>query len=173
MANETLPEDKILRECVDLALDSDCKKLRFGAVLYDEGSEKIIARSFNRIMGPFAHLCEKECIRNSIPSRTESMIGACSHAEERLLITGATLGYDLSTCEIYVQGIRMKEDGQFDLLTKNQKTFTCIRCATQMHIGGLRAINIWLEEEWHPISPSAAMVQAFNYASGAWVPDSA
>lgn len=163
-------DEEIFQECVTLAKESDCKKLGFGAVLYDRGQEKIIARCSNSVMNPFEHICEPECIRNRIPSRTQSMIGACAHAEEQCLWIGAAIGLDLSTCEIYVQGIN-NETGE--LLDKTHETFTCIRCATQMYLAKLRAINIWFEDAWHPIPPNIAMIQSYEYASGALEADSA
>jgi hypothetical protein len=163
-------DEEIFQECVTLAMESNCKKLGFGAVLYDCGQEKIIARCSNNAMKPFEYLCDPECIRDRIPSRTQSMIGACAHAEEQCLWLGAAVGLDLSTCEIYVQGVNLKTG---DLLTKTDETFTCIRCATQMYLAKLKAINIWLEDGWLSIPTDIALVQSYEYASGALEADSA
>jgi len=155
-----LDPENLLEECIDLAKQSGCKKLGFGAVLVDVGTRKIMARSCNSPMRPLAHICEPTCIRENIPSRTESMIGACAHAEERLMFTAASLGIPLSRCEIYIQGV--KPDGQ--TLTKLGIEFTCIRCATEMWLSGLRGVNVWFEDQWHLIRPEVAMQQAYQYA---------
>lgn len=151
---------EIYQECIALAKDSRCKKLGFGAVLVDVTTRKIVARASNNPMRPLAHICEPECIRNSIPSRTESMIGACAHAEERCMFTAASLGIQLALCELYIQGVKLG-GGE---LTRQGVEFTCIRCATEMWLAGLRGVNVWFEDEWHFIRPEIAMQQAFQYA---------
>lgn len=161
--------DSILKECLELASYSPCQKLGFGAVLYSHNEEKIIAQNFNKTVDALRDICQPECVRLKIKSRTHSMIGACAHAEEQLVYTAGNMGVDLSTCEIYVAGVR--PDGT--PLEKTDITFTCIRCATAMYLGGLRAINVWFEEEWHPIRPEEALKQSFEYAIEAREVDSA
>lgn len=151
---------ELYSECLDMAKQSRCKKLGFGAVLVNTVTHKIVARASNNPMRPLAHICEPECIRNSIPSRTESMIGACAHAEERCMFTAASLGIQLSLCELYIQGVRPGGDQ----LVRAGVEFTCIRCATEMWLAGIRGVNVWFEDEWHLIRPEVAMQQAFQYA---------
>lgn len=151
----------LYEECIRLAKMSGCKKMGFGAILVDTAMNKIIARACNSPMRPLAHICEPECIRNKIPSRTESMIGACAHAEEQCMFAAASLGVPLARCEIFIQGVRANGT----TLTRQGVEFTCIRCATEMWLSGLRGVNVWFEDEWHLIRPETAMQQAFLYAT--------
>lgn len=152
--------EKLYDECLELAKESGCKKMGFGAILVDMNEEKIIARSNNSPIGPLQYLCETECIRNQIPSRTESMVGACAHAEERCLWAAAQTGVDLSRCELYIMGVRA--DGES--LVKEGLEFTCIRCATHMYLSGVRGVNVWYQEAWHLIPSEIALEQATPYA---------
>lgn len=154
---------KLYEECIDLAKESKCKKLGFGAILVDVVAQKIVTRASNGPMKPLAHICEPECIRNKIPSRTESMIGACAHAEEKCMFAAASMGVNLHLCEIFIQGV--KPGGEH--LTRQGTEFTCIRCATEMYLTGIRGVNVWFEDEWHLIRPDDAMKQAFLYATQA------
>jgi hypothetical protein len=90
------------------------------------------------------------------------MLGACQHAEERILQQARSTDWDLSECEIFVAGVR--PDGT--PLEKKEATFTCIRCASQMEAAGLKAVNVWLDGKWHPSDIPSAVNQAYEYATG-------
>ncbi len=66
--------DNTYRSCFEAAQTSQCQKMKFGClVMY---KNKAIAAAANKITDPLRHLCEPDCIRLNIQSRTESMIGA-------------------------------------------------------------------------------------------------
>ena len=76
------------------------------------------------------------------------------------MFAAAAVGANLARCEIFIQGV--KPGGEH--LTRQGIEFTCIRCATQMYLAGIRGVNMWFEEEWHLVRPEDAMRQAFQYA---------
>ncbi len=83
----------LYRTCYMAAAVSPCQKMRFGAVLMHQGTPVAIA--CNGTIEPLKHLCEPTCIRLGIQSRTESMIGACGHAEEFAMASGMEKGIKL------------------------------------------------------------------------------
>ncbi len=151
--------------CLSLARASPCQKLGFGAVIMEDDMSIPRAQTFNGTIGPLAYLCpEGECVRLKIQSRTQSMIGACCHAEERALFSALTNGRtEMSKSDLYVQGVQFPS---MNPLVKIDPTFTCIRCATQMLFSGIRGINVWFEEEWNFIPTEKALEQASHYAIG-------
>lgn len=162
--NSTLQPTEIYLECLSLARQTPCQKLGFGAVLIEDDIQAPRARAYNKKIGPLAEfVCTEKCIRFDIQSRTQSMIGACGHAEERCLWTATKHGLtEMSKSELYVQGVEIPS---MNPLTKTAATFTCIRCATQMDYAGVRGINVWFMDEWHFIPTDEAVRQAMMYAT--------
>ncbi len=156
--------------CVELARQSPCQKLGFGALLINPWFEEPVAEAYNFPIGPLADMCAPDCCRFQIPSRTESMLGACGHAEEACLWQMARNPEIKSygDLELYVAGVNSVGLP----LVKNAFTFTCIRCATQMYLAGIRGIYIWISDTWYFIHTDEALRQAKEYATGAMEADS-
>ncbi|MFY9457852.1 MAG: hypothetical protein WAP23_02900, partial [Candidatus Spechtbacterales bacterium] len=56
-------DDVIFRRCLELALESDCQKGKYGCVAMYRNQP--IAETFNKILGPLRDWCTPECIRKS------------------------------------------------------------------------------------------------------------
>jgi deoxycytidylate deaminase len=157
--------------CIELARLSPCQKLGFGALLIDPAyPETLIAEAYNEPILPLADMCIPDCCRFNIPSRTQSMLGACGHAEEACLWKMAK-NPEIKTydhLEIYVAGVNSVGAP----LVKKDLTFTCIRCAVQMYQAGIRGVNVWINDSWHFIGVFDAVQQARDYAVGAMKVDS-
>lgn len=151
-------DDKIYESCFNAALESNCKKLAFGCTVVR--NEKIIYSSTNGTLEPLKHLCEPECIRNKIQSRTESMIGACAHAEEYSLWHLAKNNIPFEECDFYVAGIR--KNGL--PLPEDNTDFSCIRCATQLYNAGIHTISGPMNGKWIPLTAERALETAIAYA---------
>ncbi len=150
--------------CIELARRSPCQKLGFGALLVDPQFNILVAEAYNFPIGPLADMCAPDCCRFNIPSRTESMLGACGHAEENCLWQAAKNNSlaSLKMMEIHVAGV----SAQGMPLVKTDFTFTCIRCATQMYLAGIRGVNVWIHDSWFFIPTFEAVQQARDYATG-------
>jgi tRNA(Arg) A34 adenosine deaminase TadA len=154
--------------CIKLARQSPCKKMGFGAVLYDESAEKVLWEAFNTRILDVPDICQPECIRMKIPSRTQSMVGACLHAEEVCL--WYALKYadveSLRNCALYVAGVW--PDGR--PIERGESGFSCIRCATQMVHSGVSGVNVWFERDWHFFKSEHALRDSQLYATQALFP---
>lgn len=152
------------QECFYAALDSPCKKMRFGSLIVFQ-ERKLVDSSgawVNSTIPELAHLCEPKCIREAIPSRTESMIGACAHAEERALWAAAKEKADLSECELYVAGFFPDTRPWI----KKEVVHTCIRCAVQMHHAGIKRVYVPVVDRWVWMSTEEALKTAIAYTTG-------
>ncbi|HXV27307.1 MAG TPA: hypothetical protein VD862_04795 [Candidatus Paceibacterota bacterium] len=159
-----LKNDPVFRACIEAALKSPCQKLRFGAALvYEDGFTLRVSRTeCNRPVEGLEEWCTPQCIRFSIPSRTESMVGACGHAEERLLWSALRRG-DLSpTDHLYVTGVDV--DGNPGV--RKLPEFTCIRCAVAIAYSGVASVNFVYDGRWVRRTPAQALASARQYASG-------
>lgn len=156
-----LPQDPIYQECLRQARLSPCQKKGVGAVLVDS-RRTILATDYNQPITGLESLCQPNCIRFTIPSRTESMIGACGHAEERLLWNAKNIHF-LHVCELYVAAVTaagLPEKRQFS-------EFTCLRCAVAMHYAGVAAVNVAFNgERWVRQTAQDALASAKEHALG-------
>lgn len=134
--DNALFHDAMYRECFFAALGSQCQKLWFGCVITH--GEQIITRQCNTPIEPLKHWCEPVCIRFSIQSRTESMLGACSHAEEFALWDAARQGIPLNECDLYIAGVYPNGMPWF----KTEGEHTCMRCSVQMHQARIGSILV-------------------------------
>ena len=148
----------LLDICLSEARKSPCKKLGFGAILWRHGT--IIGVEHNRPFPETEFVCTPECIRNSIQSRTQSMIGACAHAEERLIFSVSR--EQTNDAEIFVAGVKL--DGT--PLEKARADFSCIRCATAMLHAGIRGVWVFVDGDWEFVPTEAAYQTALEYALG-------
>ena len=156
----SLFENELYRACYMAAMGSACKKMRFGCVLTLEG--QVVATTSNATIDALKDLCEPECVRFKITSRTESMIGACGHAEEFALWHAARDGIRTAACDLYIAGVRM--DGAPWL--KEHAEHTCLRCAVQMHNAGILRVFVPVGDRWESVTTGEAIGQAKAYALG-------
>lgn len=131
-----------------LTAASSCSKLHFAAAVVDVGPDmpaaeqyaehSAIVRGFgvNTRHPALAYLCEGECVREKMESRTRPYVGACLHAEERAIATASALfGFAPATKrQSWVQVVGTKPDGSLVYLPD---TWTCVRCATAVLNAGL------------------------------------
>lgn len=160
LPNHKLFRDSQYRLCIEEALWSPCQKKGVGAVLISGG--EVLCAAHNRTIPGLESLCTPTCIRFSIPSRTESMLGSCGHAEERVLWEAANLGLDLRQCEIFVAATTANGLPENRLFPE----FTCLRCAVAMHYARLKAVNVAYHDEWIRQTPAEALASARAYALG-------
>jgi deoxycytidylate deaminase len=155
-------DDEIYRRCFYAAFDSSCQKMKFGVVI-THGSD-IIYEGANSTIPPLRELCEPECIRLGIKSRTEQMLGACGHGEELGIwaVANAKDRIPLSECNLHVAGFY--PDNRPWL--KKVPEHTCLRCSTQMYNAGVGAILVPVIDYWGKISAEEAVRTAVAYARG-------
>ena len=149
--------DDIYRRCFEMAQTSDCQKMRFGCVVMFEGRE--VAADGNRSIEPLKHLCKPTCIRFEIKSRTESMIGACGHAEEWAK-EAVPKDIPLDECSLYVAGFQMDNTPWI----KKRPEHTCLRCATQMFIAKIGKVYVPVIDRWEALTTEEALKTAIAYA---------
>lgn len=157
-SDNPLFNDAMYRECFFAALGSQCQKLWFGSVIAHK--EQIITRQCNAPIEPLKHLCEPKCIRFSIQSRTESMLGACSHAEEFALWDAARQGISLNECDLYIAGVYSNGMPWF----KTEGEHICMRCSVQMYQARIGSISVPVNDRWERISAPEALRGAVAYA---------
>ncbi len=155
--------DPIYQKCLEVSQASECQKMKFGClVLYrQECKEKLVAIATNKIIEPLRSFCDPECIRLKIQSRTESMLGACGHAEEWALWLTIGLGIPLSGCSFYIAGFNAKNSKPW---LKKEKEHTCLRCAVQMHMAGVGKIYVPVVDHWEWLNSREALETSKAYA---------
>lgn len=170
----SLFHDRVYQACFSNALDSPCQKMKFGcAILYNS---HLIYIGHNATIKPLKSLCEPTCVRFSIQSRTESMIGACGHAEELGLwnVIHHWKGIPISECELYIAGFYPNSMPYL----KSVAEHTCLRCAVQMYHAKIKKIYVPVREVkmnhsdvemmerfiWKGITPEEAVRTARAYA---------
>ncbi|MBI4141193.1 hypothetical protein HY485_05140 [Candidatus Woesearchaeota archaeon] len=151
-------DDKIYEACFYAALDSPCQKLRFGCVAVKDGG--IVASGCNKTIEPLKHLCEPTCIRMGIQSRTESMIGACGHAEEFVIYSLVKKGIPLNECDFFVAGVFPNGLP----IPEDNTDYSCLRCGVQMYNAGVRSVAGPMNGVWIPLPMEQALKSAVAYA---------
>lgn len=151
-------DDKIYEACFYAALDSPCKKLRFGCVAVRTG--EIVADSCNKTIEPLKSLCEPSCIRMGIQSRTESRIGACGHAEEFVIYGLVKKGVSLSECDFFVAGVYPNGLP----IPEDNTDYSCLRCGVQMYNAGVRSVAGPMNGRWIDLPMERAVESAVAYA---------
>lgn len=167
--NNPLFDNDTYKRCFYAALESPCQKMKFGCVLrYYRDYERIgVARweeveTHNKTIEPLRSFCEPSCIRLNIPSRTESMIGACGHAEELALWEATKKFVPVGYSEMYVAGLY---DNCLPYI-KSEPTFTCLRCAVQIYHSGVRRIYVPVVNYWEGLTSEECVKTARAYATG-------
>jgi len=157
-----MADDPTFRLCIEAALASPCQKLRFGAVLTAPDGRTMSGQ--NRTIDGLEGLCTPTCIRLAIQSRTESMLGACGHAEERLLWQAARAGWPMESCSLFIAGVNA--EGQPN--RRKRAEFTCLRCAVAMHYSGIGSVYVAMTDPpgWVRLDPKDCLATAKEYALG-------
>lgn len=142
---------------VSTAKFSNCHKRRFGALAIKNNT--VLGLSANNKLPHHKHLCKQGCIRTTIPSRTDSMIGACGHAEEQIIwmLANRIVDYDLYVLQI---------DQNDNIIYKDGLDFSCVRCATAMYYGKVRGVWLLLDYGFGFIPTAKAIQTAYYYALG-------
>jgi len=153
-------DDPIYVRCFLHALMSPCQKMRFGAVMTRDN--QIVAEATNDTIEELKALCEPTCIRFGITSRTESMLGACGHAEEWVMKVTRDKKIDLKECDLHIVGVKMNGFPWF----KTKPEHTCLRCAVQMNFADLKSVQMPVVDRWIGITPAEALRTARLYATG-------
>lgn len=164
MMTTSFHEMSIYEKCIELASRSPCKKRGFGCVAtyYDEILPT--SYSYNKHLDETEHLCKPECIRNSIPSGSDSMIGACVHAEDVAIWNIIKVHHSLHRMSIrlYVAGVSKPDNIP---LVKSDPHFYCIRCATTMLLSGIEGVNVYVESRrWVFLTAQEAYETSLEYA---------
>lgn len=152
-------QNRLYQMCFGAAQTSECQKMKFGCLVVYKG--KVVAKTSNKTIEALKHLCQPECIRFKIQSRTESMIGACGHAEEWALWETVKLGIPLKDCSFYIAGFDGKSNQPW---IKKANEHTCLRCAVQMHMAGVGKIYVPFVDRWGPITSEEAVKASIAYA---------
>jgi deoxycytidylate deaminase len=152
-------EDPIYKIIFNQAMESKCQKMWFGSVI-TRGTEVVYA-GYNKTIEPLKGMCTPKCIRLDIQSRTESMLGACGHAEEQGLWEVARKGIDLRETELYVAGFYTNGMPYM----KTEPVHTCLRCSVQMYNAQIKTIYVPVVDHWEGISTKQALDTAALYAT--------
>ncbi|MEK7516140.1 MAG: hypothetical protein AAB562_00925, partial [Patescibacteria group bacterium] len=120
---------------------------------------EVVYEGCNKTLAPMKALCEPTCIRLSITSRTESMLGACGHAEEGMWEV-IHRGTPISECNLYVAGVYPNGLPWLKL----RREHTCLRCAVQMHYAKINAIHVPVVDHWESMTTEMAVKSALAYA---------
>lgn len=152
-------DDPIYRKVFDQAMESKCQKMWFGTVI-THGTDVVYA-GYNKTIEPLKAMCTPKCIRLDIQSRTESMLGACGHAEELGLWEVARKGIDLSETALYVAGFYVNGMPYI----KKEAEHTCLRCSVQMYNARVGVIYVPVVDHWEGISTKQALDSAMLYAT--------
>lgn len=151
--------DRVYRLCFENALDSPCQKFWVGCVITNKSG--VIYRGCNKTIEPLKSFCDPKCVRLSIQSRTESMIGACGHAEELGVAKIMRCGFNPAECELYCAGVNTNGLPYH----KNVPEFTCLRCAVQIYNADIKTIYVPFDGDWVGLSAEECVKQAVAYAT--------
>ena len=149
----------IFKICFETALDSECQKMKFACLVFYKNS--LVVKTANKTIGPLKELCQPECIRFKISSRTESMIGACGHAEEWAIWETINQKIPLNDCSFFIAGFNGKDNTPW---IKSEAEHTCLRCAVQMYMAKIGRIYVPVNDEWGPTTPEMALKTSLAYA---------
>lgn len=153
--------DTYVKICLEQADESSCSKMGYGALLVNDYNGLIMQMDHNHPHPETAWVCEPSCVRERIESRTNSMIGACFHAEEWVMAQAIREGIDLRNFVLFVAGVR----GGVPMFRDNP-AFSCIRCASQMVLHRLKGVYLFDGTYWHYQNSAHAYTSAYAYAVG-------
>lgn len=152
-----LDESNFYSLCERQAMQSPCQKMHFGCIIARVG--RVIYSSFNKTIPELRSICEPRCIRLSLASRSEPMLGACGHAEE-VIWQAIHEGTDLRDCDLFVAGFFPNGEPW----RRERTEHTCLRCALQMHHARVGRVWVAVGEHWQSLTTSEAIGTALAYA---------
>src|SRR3989344_3926004 len=158
-AYHPLFRDDLYKQCLCRALDSPCQKGKYGCLLVGD-SGAVIQSTCNIQLEPLKDWCDGKCMRNNIPSRTESMLGACAHAEEYALAGMRERKFQPERYSLYVAGFRSNGLAYI----KPEPEFTCIRCAVQIYMHGINGVYVPTQTGWVRMTNEEALMSAKQFA---------
>lgn len=97
--------NSMINECINQSLNSKCARRKFGALLLDPVTGRILSTGFNHHDNDGPYCGGDTCFRNecNVPSGTQVEIG-CIHAEMDLLTTCASKGVRTKNMWMFVSG---------------------------------------------------------------------
>lgn len=143
---------------LEQAIASPCQKRGFGCVLELNG--EVIAITNNHDIDDISHLCKPKCIRFSMPSGSESMVGDCGHAEEHAIWETIRKLGSAKGAKLWILGVSKPDNA----VLENPK-FYCVRCATLMRYAGVEGVYCHSEGEWHWITTEEAYNHSLEYST--------
>lgn len=153
--------DTRYQECFFQALDSPCKKMRFGCKAMRDGEFVAGEANFTLLEPEKRNECKDWCVRLNIRSRTKQQLGACGHAERWTWKSLLREEIDPHDCELFVVGIYGLGNGLPYIKEKAQ--FSCPQCAKQITEAGFKAVNMPVVNRWVRVPTCEIMDQANEY----------
>jgi hypothetical protein len=150
-------DDEIYQRCAYASTRSKCQKMNFGCVITHKG--RVVYEGCNSTIEALKSICEPQCIRLSIESRTHSMLGACGHAEEGLWHVVHD-GIPIQECYLYVAGFFPNRRPWL----KERVEHTCLRCAVLMNGARVGMIFVPVVDRWEGLTTESALQTALRYA---------
>lgn len=158
----------LYERCIELALMSNCKKRKFGAVIVSGDKFQIEGEGFNQ---KIPLLSDFDCcaLRASIPSGTRTEFCGAIHAEMMALQNFFKNGGGLSVnpkITVYVAGLN--DDGSY---FDNSKGFYCLPCAKELMFAGISCIGLAGPKtpetgKWVLVSMENAVRQSLEFTKG-------
>lgn len=148
------------RRCLEIAANSPCVKMKFGAVVVM--ADKIIGEGYNRPPHEcIEYLCHP-CIREGIKSGTQLERCAASHAEQVAIFHALRIVYDLSEATLYVAGLY--PDGRKYI--KEEKSFTCSFCSRIMAEAKINDVRVPTKDGEGKLTMEEYLKSSFEFATG-------
>lgn len=131
------------KRCLELAALSPCQKRGFGCLLKTLDGHWV--ETFNTPIDCAYSLCQSDCIRLTMKSGSDPLVGSCGHAEELAIWQSIDTHLSTKHAILYVAGVS-KPDNNPLLIDKVQ--FYCLRCATTMYYAEVLGVNVWVNSDW-------------------------
>jgi len=156
-------KDWIYRKCFNAAIESSCKKMKFGCVVVNYSmDDPVIVQTSNGPPLIMRQICEPECLRDKIQSRTDQMLGACDHAEEWAMREVIRKGIRLRDCILYIAGFR----NDCVPYIKQVAEHTCLRCSSQIYRYGIGKVAVPVKDHWEYLTGEECVKTALPYSLG-------
>lgn len=136
-------KQEYLDKCKELASNSNCKFVHFGAVIVDEYQNRIVGMGWNEALSPEL-CCLKDNLKGKVVGRNP---GVCSaiHAEQMAIIDAIQSVHVLDDCVLYVAG--WYPDGT--PFSKGQNSFACTLCARWIKYTDIKKV-VTVKREYTP-----------------------
>lgn len=171
--SEPLYTDQVHMRLWDLAFSKEakCPKLRFACQVYD--GNKLLTESVNSLRTSqfgrerFCSLDGTSCIRLSVQSRTDAVLGDCDHSQIWALKDVFQLGYrpsDLHKLDFYEAGFNPKDYSPW--WGRTESSYTCTYCENFFATFGLdKTIGVF-NNRWIPFYTKDSFYSSVSFALG-------